>query len=303
VSSFPISDFQADQRNANGFKERKLSRVETHHISRDEWTRDDRDRSVRQDKLKTFFRRLILVLVGILILEVIIQFLIIPRLIITTVKLDVPVSFPMGDDNIMAAAGLTGILNYFSVDTVDAVDRLERIPLIASAEITKSFPKTMTISLTPRKALACALIQGEAGMIPMVLDNQGVVFASGYSKSMTDMPIISGVKFPDPQVGMRLPETVLPFLMQLEDLKGENPSLFNLVSEFKLVKRGVSDYDVLLFLRGYQTKVRIGSEIDEDLLKYVLMVLDVTSREGINSTLEELDFRSSRIVYRTREEQ
>jgi cell division protein FtsQ len=168
--------------------------------------------------------------------------------------------------------------------------------------VSKEFPGRLHIVLEERLPLAYSLISSDSGMIPLVLDKHGVIFSVGRGSIPNDLPVVSGVRFPEIREGMRLPDPVLPFLDQLHQLSLDAPQLFGLISEVKFEKRGLSDYDVVLYPRGYQTRVRIGREISAELLKYILVVLDVTRREGINSTLEELDFRSSRIVYRTREE-
>lgn len=306
MSSFPINDFQE----TDGFRrygDRRLSSFDSPSGSKREvWGREaiqlEQERTARQEKVRRFFRNLIILLLGVLFVEILFQFFLAPRMVISSVKINVPVGFSLSDEEILEAAGLTGILHYYSVDPIEASLRLERIPRVAQAEVVKQFPRSLAINITHREPLAFSLVSGDGGTIPLVLDKQGMVFAVGGGAALGDLPVISGIRFPEAQPGMRLPEAVVPFLEQLNRLREESPALFGIISELKFVKRGVSDYDVLLFPRGYRIKVRIGKEINEDLLKYILMVLDVTHREGINSSLEELDFRSNRIVYRTREE-
>ncbi|MFW5742866.1 MAG: hypothetical protein ACOC2D_06265, partial [Spirochaetota bacterium] len=56
-----------------------------------------------------------------------------------------------------------------------------------------------------------------------------------------------------------------------------------------------------LYPMHYALPVRIGTSIDEDMIQYVMMMLDVLHREGRLSSLVELDFRNGEGVLRTRE--
>ncbi len=303
MSSYPLDDYQKVPVSPPLYRERSASpRIINPSLGVVESARNEQDRSQHQDRLRLFFSRLIVILLLILVGEVIFQFLLAPRLVITSVVIDAPGGFPMTNEQIMSAAGFNGPLGFFSIDTQAAEALLTRIPRVARARVSKDFPGSLRIILEERLPLACSLAGGEAGVVPLVLDRQGVVFAVGGSGIPEDLPVISGIRFPEVREGMRLPDPVVPFLEQLHQLSQEAPQLFGLISEVKFEKRGLSDYDVVLYPRGYQTRVRIGKEISAELLKYILVVLDVTRREGINSTLEELDLRSSRIVYRTRED-
>jgi cell division protein FtsQ len=303
VSSYPLDDYQKTPVSPPLYRERDLTaRALTPSLGVVETARNEQVRSQQNDRLRFFFSRLIIVLFLVLVGEVIFQFILAPRMVITSVVIDAPRGFPMTNEQIMQAAGFTGTLGYFSIDTGAAESRLARVPRIAEAMVSKEFPGRLHIVLEERLPLAYSLISSDSGMIPLVLDKHGVIFSVGRGSIPNDLPVVSGVRFPEIREGMRLPDPVLPFLDQLHQLSLDAPQLFGLISEVKFEKRGLSDYDVVLYPRGYQTRVRIGREISAELLKYILVVLDVTRREGINSTLEELDFRSSRIVYRTREE-
>ena len=48
-------------------------------------------------------------------------------------------------------------------------------------------------------------------------------------------------------------------------------------------------------------RVRTGSTIDETLLKQIFVVLDIIEKNGLKSEMDELDFRSGQVVFRTRE--
>ncbi|MFP4617903.1 MAG: cell division protein FtsQ, partial [Spirochaetaceae bacterium] len=88
------------------------------------------------------------------------------------------------------------------------------------------------------------------------------------------------------------------FLEDLEELKGDSPSLYRLISEVKFVKNNSTEYDVILYPSHYRVRVRIGPSIDKKLLTYVMLVLDVLSGRGMEDEVVEVDFRTDNVVYR-----
>ena len=298
MSSFPINNFQESDGLRPEVSSENFLRVDKSPISpRRSALSLEREQRIRQERISRFFRNLIILLLGILVMEIVFQFFIAPQIVITSVKINVSKEFSISNRKIMEAAGLTGILYYYTLNPAKAALRLEKLPQVARAEVIKSFPRSLTINIIPRKALALSLVPSGGGEVPLVVDSQGVVFAIGGGPDLGDLPIISGVRFPEVRMGMKLPERMRSFLEKLDRLRRENPALFGMISELKFVKRNSVNYDVLLYLRGYSTKVHIENEINEKLMKYILMVLDVIYQEGINSPSSKIDFRSSRIVY------
>lgn len=59
---------------------------------------------------------------------------------------------------------------------------------------------------------------------------------------------------------------------------------------------------MLLFPAHRKVRVRIGTSIDEQLLTYIMMVLDVVSQQNMVDKLDEIDFRTGEVVYKIREE-
>jgi hypothetical protein len=60
----------------------------------------------------------------------------------------------------------------------------------------------------------------------------------------------------------------------------------------------MADFELLLYLTNSAVPVRVSAGIDESLLKYTLMVLDLLSKQGVLKDIQELDFRSGDVVYR-----
>lgn len=256
----------------------------------------------RINPLNRFFGGLVAFLCFVLVLELVYHFVLTPRLRISQIEVRTDPDFPLTDDELIRVAGLEQGGTFFRIDAAEIERRLESAACVRSASVVKMFPDTVRIVLKKRKPLLMSLVTRDGELVPVAIDVEGVVFEHGRTVLGYDVPVISGVSFPEIRPGMRLPERLLSFLEDIAALKEENPTLFNLISEIKFVKKDTTDYEILLYPSRNPIRIRIGPELTEQQLKYYLMVLDVAVKHGISETFAELDFRTGEAVYRVGEE-
>lgn len=256
--------------------------------------RDQRD-------LRRLFTAIIATLAFILAAEIAYHFLIAPYLVVNKITIQAESDFPYTNAELLSIAGVSGDTYFFDVKPKLISARLERVPVIQSVEVSKQFPRSLNITITERDPLAALTVLNADGMVPAYVDSAGVIFRSKGVEFM-DLPIISGIDVPAYKDGMQLPQVLTSFLEDLQHLQQENPALYRLISEVKFVKKNTADYEVVLFPSQYQVKVRIGPALTEELMKYVVLVLDVVAGKGLESTIEEIDFRTDEVVYRVGEE-
>lgn len=249
-------------------------------------------------KIERIFTGFIIVLLGIIIVELGFHFWIAPSVLIDKIIISTDSSFIYSDDYLLGKAGVKPNDTFFDIKTELIEKRLMLIPAIQSVSVKKVFPSILKIDITSRTAVGLSLISTDSGVIPAMIDREGVVFLTGYNLQTMDLPIISGLDFPEIRDGMRMPKDLCSFLEEMEGIKRLSPDLYGLISEIKFVRKGNSDYEVLLYPKNYRTRIRIGSSIDEKILKYILMVLEVISGQPGMERLEEIDFRTGDIVYR-----
>jgi len=250
--------------------------------------------------------RLLVLIVGllstVLVLELVFHFFIAPKLVIDRIQIDAGQGFPLTEAQILAIAGLDQTEYYFSLNAAAVRSRLAAYPLVKEATVRKIFPNGLSITLQPRAPFAVSLVDSGSGSVPVAFDDQGVVIRMGDSAiGRGDLPIISGVSIPAIQIGMRLPSELVSFLGQMEQVKAESPGLFAAISEVRFVRLGGSDFDVVLYPRDYHVRVRIGNTIDAHELSYIMMVLEVTARQGMINKVDELDFRTGQVIYKLKE--
>ena len=253
---------------------------------------------------ETTLNILLWILIGILFLflagELIVQFFIIPNFTIKHVN--VQSDFPVSKDAVLKLAGINNKLYYFEVKPNVIAARIEEYPLVKRAAVKKVFPDTLSIVITGRKPLAVALVNTEEKSVPVLLDEDGVIFHIGGAGRELNLPVISGLSFKDFRIGTILPKKVKPFLTDLYRLKEDYPNLFKIISEIRIIPKSSTDYELVFCPVSYNVKVRLGKRLEAKTVKYALMVLDLLKDDIKSRGIDELDFREGNMVYKVREE-
>jgi len=201
-----------------------------------------------------------------------------------------------GREFIFDKAGIIPSLSYFTAD-VNAMEKsLMSLGVFESARVFKYFPARLQIVLEDRTAVAQALASIDGRSVPVLLDREGVVFGIGdYSALRSGMlPVISGIVIEEPFPGMRLPALFISLFAELEKINNSAPELLGAVSELRVNRKLFDGYDLILYPAHRRIKVRL-SELNENLLRYTLLMVDVlSSNEG---AIDTLDFRSGIASY------
>jgi len=259
----------------------------------DEAPRAEKEDSSRMERL---LKRLVLALAIILSVELVWYFALTPCLPLTTV--DLAGAAGLDRDAVLAVAGITEKTSFVTLDVSAAAQALGAIPTVESVRIVKRFPDAVRIALTPRTAAAVALAVIDGRTVPLYLDRQGVVFAVGMENT-DSLPIISGLVFEKVSLGMRLPPEFTPFLAALDRIRLSAPELLGAVSEIRVHQRPYDGYELVVYPAHHPVRVKIGAELNEEGLRYMMLVLDVLASRGIEA--DEIDFRTGTASYRTKE--
>ncbi len=263
---------------------------------------DGRRRVPDERSVSRAFIVVIGVLLVILAAQIVFHLAIAPRLVVRHVEIITDGAIGLNDEALLTIADLSESPYYFDIDADAVAARLETYPLIKSATAEKVFPDKLRIRVVGRTPLAVALVEQEGGTVPVAFDEEGVVFQIGSSVEELDIPVVSGLTFPDVRLGRRIARPLTEFLADLERLRRDAPELFNLISEIKFVKKNRSGFEVILFPRDYPVRVRIGTGITEETMKRIVLILDVVARQGVDERIAEIDFRTDEVVMRMKGE-
>lgn len=251
-------------------------------------------------KLKQILMSLIIVLSVVALALVIFRIAIVPNIVLKKIKVNSDMD--LSDNEILSLAGIDAGQYYYNIDKAAIKKRLESYPAVRRASVEKIFPDKLQLYLYGRNAVAISVLNVKEKSVPVAIDGDGVIFESGDELKSWDLPVISGVRFDSVELGTHFPEALDPLLTDLDVLKKKSRSLYDMISEIQVEKRGVEGYDLVLFLRNYPVKAVVGRKLNSDILKSIIMVFDVLKQQKLMDKIGEVDFRAKEIVYRLREE-
>ncbi len=240
-----------------------------------------------------------LVLAVVLVIQIVLNVLVIPRMKIRQVLLESTLQLP--DQTLLRMGGIQGQVNYLTLDEDIVQASYESSPLIRKAFVEKQFPNTLKIVLYGRNPLGMFLKVQDNTALPVVFDDQGVLFHAGHAGEGLDLPVLTGSEFSEMEVGMTLPEGLMPLLEDLKMLQMDNPLLFSGISEISVREKGEGLYDFTLYFKSFAIPVLVSENLDEQLLKKAMLVLDVMKKRAMLSDVEYADFRSGQVILKMRE--
>jgi cell division protein FtsQ len=255
---------------------------------------DSGRKAVKMDK---WLMRLILLVAGILAAELVWLFGITPLLPLSVVEVNnVP-----GIDRatLLARAGIGAHSSYLTLDTRQAEKNLEQLYQVESARVVKRYPDTVQVFIEGRHPAALSLVNGAAGVFPVYIDKHGMVLQVGGSSrgsfASSALPIVSGLTFERLAAGMKLPAELEGFFGRLESINEGTPELFASISEIKINRKAYNGFDLILYPVNSTTKFRVEPELNEDVLRYMILMMDVFSAKGIQ--VDEVDLRNGTASY------
>ena len=256
-------------------------------------------RNASSGKIEKNLKRLLIIAAIVLGAELIWLFGISPCIPLSTLEVK---GFPEFDgDAVLEYAGINSKTSFISVNVKDIEKIIASHPLVESVKIVKRYPDRLSLYLQPRKAVALSMAAIDGRPVPVYFDKHGVVFRIGswQDTAQFDLPVVSGIVITDVQPGLLLPSALKPFLAELALIEEQTPVLLEAISEIKINRKSFNDYDLTLYPRHNPVRVRLGKNINEEILKYVLVMLNVFETQS--ALPQEIDFRSIISPYSVKE--
>jgi cell division protein FtsQ len=201
---------------------------------------------------------------------------------------------------VLVAAGIGEHSSYITVNREAAEAALALLPMVKSAQVIKRFPSGIEIILEPRRAAAITFLENGERISPALIDGNGMIFSIGREGYRDDvLPVISGLSLDKAYPGMKLSRVYRGLFGQLEVLAAESPQLLSTISEIRVNQKNYDGFDLTLFPVHIPVKVRTGPDLDAEILRYMLLMLDVLSPRA--AEIEEIDFRTGTASYTLKE--
>jgi len=262
-----------------------------------------------------WLRILLAVLMGVTAVVLAARFVAEPLLSIRHVAVHSDV--PLSDDEVLALSGIHNGDHWYSISELAIQKRLESSPLVRRANVQRVFPDTVRVTLWGRQPAALVLAAQDGRTVPVLVDEEGVVYRVGATGADLDLPVVSGITAGSVALGAALPTPVRAVFADLRSLRDRAPDLYALVSEVRITASAGAqsasggaqsasggaagfpqDLELLVYLTSARVPIRTRGALDESFVKYALMVIDLLSRQGVLRDIQELDFRSGDVVYR-----
>jgi cell division protein FtsQ len=205
----------------------------------------------------------------------------------------------MDREAVLAGGGISAGSSFISLNTRETERALRALPAVGDAKVFKHFPDKLEIILEGRRAAAVSLANLDGVPAPVLYDKKGVIFQVGFkneeeSRKAGSLPVVSGLVIEQPFPGMRLPAMFHPFLESLEKIELSSPELLDAVSEIRINRKSFDGFDLILYPVNNRISVRL-SELNEELLRYTLLMVDVLATDGRG--IKTIDFRSGIASY------
>jgi cell division protein FtsQ len=201
---------------------------------------------------------------------------------------------------VLAQAGINSHSSYMTLNAAEAEASLGNLYQVESAQVIKHFPDSVRIILKGRQPVAMSLTMVEGRIMPVFLDRQGVVFKIGDDGDLSrSIPLVSGIFSEEPFLGMRLSPSYNAFLVNLERLNRSSPELLSTISEIGIRRKAYNGFELLLYPRYEPVRIRTSPELNEDMLRYMMLAIDVIVSQG--TKVYEIDFRNGTASYTLKE--
>lgn len=217
---------------------------------------------VRRDAGRRRFRRV--ALVGSVVLLSLAAYGVVRSPLLAVREIRVTPTAHVDEAEILRASGIDDGTPMIDVNQGAVAARLEAVPWVANAKVTRSWPGTVTISVTERSAAA----QLHVGDHWYLLDESGRVL--GLNTDALDLPVIEGLDPADPGAVIAGAAPALRLASNLPP---------RLVSRVKAVRHGKADAALDLVLVGGGV-IRFGStdQLDRKIVAAVTMLDNVEAK-------------------------
>ena len=189
--------------------------------------------------------------------------------------------------------------NWFDFDVEQAVSLLSSEAGIDHVAVEKKFPDKIYVNVTEREPVAVTFVMENGRTSPVQIDRNGVLFSGKrISAADTILPIISGLPVEYMSKGMRIPAKYRPLIDQISKISEMPQHYFASVSEICVLPKDSGNYELALIPAQSKVKVLTDRALNEDALKYMLVVLDVVNQIGTD--VAAVDLRYGSVSYITR---
>lgn len=188
---------------------------------------------------------------------------------------------------------------WFDFDVTQAVAILSSEAGIESVSVEKRFPDKIFINVVEREPVAVMFVADGGHTYPLEIDKYGVLFdvRENLMPDTSVVPIVSGLPVEYMAQGMRIPNVYHPLIDQISQISALPQKYFAGISEICVLPNEFGNYELALFPAQSKIKVLTDRALNEEALKYMMVVLDVINQIG--TAVSEVDLRYGSVSIKT----
>lgn len=180
---------------------------------------------------------------------------------------------------------------WFDFDVDKAVSLISSEPGIDRVTVEKKFPDKIYIDVVERQPVAVTCVIENGYSYPMQIDKNGVLFPLKDSSVLSSnvIPIISGLPIEQMSGGMKIPSKYKTLIEEISNIAATNKSYFASLAEICVIPKEFGNYELALIPAQSKIRVLTDRSLNEDALKYMMVVLDVVNL--LDEEVTEVDLR------------
>lgn len=195
------------------------------------------------------------------------------------------------------------VSNWFNFDVEKAVSIISSQSWVNDVSVEKRFPDKIFIKVEERIPVALTFVSTNGRTIPVQIDKSGVLFPIKENSSdfYEKLPIISGLPIEYVSNGMRIPKSYKTLIEQIVKIKQLPQNYFAGISEICVLPNDYGNYELALIPSQSKIKVLTDRALNEEALKYMMIVLDVVKQ--LDDKVSEVDLRYGSVSYKINEKE
>ncbi|AGT27298.1 cell division protein FtsQ/DivIB [Borrelia miyamotoi] len=194
-------------------------------------------------------------------------------------------------EDILSISGIKPNTYYYDADVDSYKKNIMRDLRVKNVKVQLKFPNTISINIERRVPIVTAYENVDGNFIYYFISSDGVILEK--SKDLIyDLPIISGLNLNSIEAGDFLEDGMLAIVKNLNYVKINQITLYNLISEISFLKLNFYDYRIILYIKNIYNKILITSDMNLISVMYkVFMISDL-----LKGRSDTIDLRSGDII-------
>lgn len=190
--------------------------------------------------------------------------------------------------------------SWLDFDVQKAVSILSSDVIIENVSVEKKFPDKIMINIVERTPVAITMFSENGRTNSFCVDRSGVLFPceNSYKSTKNSLPIISGLPIEYMSYAKRIPAKYRSLIEQIAEISELPQNYFASISEICVRAKEYGNYELSLIPSQSKVKVLTDRALNEDALKYMMVVLDVVNKIGTD--VSEIDLRYGAVAFRTK---